>query len=213
MPETTADRPLLDLIRRRGPVTVAEMAADLGVTPTANRNRLTRLLGSGLIERSTEPSGRGRPRHAYRASPTALKQLGQNYEDLALVLWDEMMRSVEDRKLRRILFQRIVDRLASMYRAQMTEQTWEARLVHLGSLLHDQGIEAEVAASAGQGSLPVLRQHSCPYFALAEVDRTVCSMERKMFEKVLGRCLRLSQCRLDGHRSCEFEPKPLPNVS
>jgi hypothetical protein len=33
-------------------------------------------------------------------------------------------------------------------------------------------------------------------------------MERKMFEKVLGRGLRLSQCRLDGHRSCDFEAKP-----
>ena len=34
-------------------------------------------------------------------------------------------------------------------------------------------------------------------------------MERKMFEKVVGRGLRLSQCRLDGHRSCDFEAKPL----
>jgi hypothetical protein len=34
-------------------------------------------------------------------------------------------------------------------------------------------------------------------------------MERKMFEKVLGRSLRLSQCRLDGHRSCDFEAKPV----
>ncbi len=29
-----------------------------------------------------------------------------------------------------------------------------------------------------------------------------------MFEKVLGRGLRLSQCRLDGHRFCDFEAKP-----
>jgi predicted ArsR family transcriptional regulator len=53
-----------------------------------------------------------------------------------------------------------------------------------------------------------LKQHSCPYYALAEVDRAVCAMERKMFEKVLGRGLRISQCRLDGHRSCDFEAKP-----
>ena len=34
----SSDRPLLDLIRRRGPLTVAEMAEALGVTPTAIRN-------------------------------------------------------------------------------------------------------------------------------------------------------------------------------
>ena len=62
--------------------------------------------------------------------------------------------------------------------------------------------------SAAAPRLPVLRQHSCPYFELAEADRAICALERKMFEKVLGRGLRLSQCRLDGHRSCDFEAKP-----
>ncbi len=55
---------------------------------------------------------------------------------------------------------------------------------------------------------PILTQHSCPYHELAEVDRGICGMERKMFEKVLGHALRLSKCRLDGHRSCDFEAKP-----
>ena len=57
--------------------------------------------------------------------------------------------------------------------------------------------------------MPVLQQHSCPYYELAEADRAICALERKMFEKVLGRSLRLSQCRLDGHRFCDFEAKPV----
>ena len=47
----SSDRVLLDLIRRGGPLTVGEMAASLGVTATAIRNRLARLLGAGLVER------------------------------------------------------------------------------------------------------------------------------------------------------------------
>lgn len=206
----TSDRPLLDLIRRRGPVTVAEMTAALGVTPTAIRNRLTRLVGSGLIEKRTEHGGRGRPRHTYQASTEAHKRLGQNYADLAVVLWDELMQSVEDRKLRRFLFSRITDRLAELYRSQMTDDDWQERLVQLGTILHDRGVETEVTQSDAS-AMPILRQHSCPYFELAEDDRTICAMERKMFEKVLGRGLRLSQCRLDGHRSCDFEAKPIVN--
>jgi predicted ArsR family transcriptional regulator len=203
-----ADRSLLDLIRRSGPLTVAEMATRQGVTPTAVRNRLTRLVGSGMVERRAEHGGRGRPKHTYEASVEAHKRLGQNYADLAVVLWDEMMRTVEDRKLRRILFGRITERLADLYRSQVTGDEWEGRLVQLGSVLHDRGIETEVVWSEG-GLSPVLKQHSCPYYELAEVDRAVCAMERKMFEKVLGRGLRLSQCRLDGHRSCDFEAKPV----
>ncbi len=205
----SSDRPLLDLIRRDGPLTVAAMAGRLGVTATAVRNRLTRLVEAGLVERRAESGGRGRPKHTYTASDRTLRRLGQNYADLALVLWDELMSTVADRKLRRFLFGRVTERMAEMYRSQLVGDEWEGRLVQLGTILHDRGIEAEVTRSDGS-SLPVLKQHSCPYYALAEVDRAVCAMERKMFEKVVGHGLRLSQCRLDGHRSCDFEAKPLP---
>ena len=66
-----------------------------------------------------------------------------------------------------------------------------------------------MATDAG-GVIPVLRQHSCPYYELAESDPAICALERKMFEKVLGRSLRLSQCRLDGDRFCDFQAKPIP---
>ena len=199
------DRPLLDVIRRRGPLTVPEMAQSLGVTATAVRNRLVRLVSSGLVERKAESVGRGRPRHVYLASAEAHKRLGQNYADLALALWEELMQTVQDRKLRRQLFQRVTDRLAELYRAQLTGEQWEGRMVQLGSLLHERGIEAEVVQREGQ--TPVLRQYSCPYFELAEVDDAVCALERKMFEKVLGQAMRLASCRLDGDRACQFEAK------
>ena len=138
----------------------------------------------------------------------AHRRLGQNYADLAVVLWEELMQTVEDRKLRRVLFGRVTERLAELYRTQVTGEGWEGRLVQLGSILHDRGIEAEVTWGS-EGGQPVLKQHSCPYYELAEVDHSICALERKMFEKVLGRSLRLSQCRLDGHRSCDFEAKPI----
>lgn len=203
---SSSDRPLLDLIRRKGPLTVEEMGAAFEVTPTAIRNRLARLVSLGLVERDAKPAGRGRPKHRYRVSDSAQRQLGQNYADLAFVLWEELLHSVADEKLRRRLFKRITTRLAELYRGQLKHDQFEPRLVELGLVLHNQGVETEVTTSAG-GELPVLRQHSCPYYALAEIDRAICGLEREMLEKVLGRGLRLSHCRLDGDRWCDFEPK------
>ena len=68
MPESS-DKELLDHIRRRGPLTVAEMGEQLGVTATAVRNRLSRLVESGLVERQAEHGGRGRPKHRTRRAP------------------------------------------------------------------------------------------------------------------------------------------------
>src|SRR5206468_9011690 len=150
----------------------------------------------------------GRPRYAYQVSVEAQRRLGQNYADLAVVLWEEMMSTVADRKLRRLLFTRVTDRLAEIYRCQVSGQEWEGRLIQLRNVLHDRGIEAEVTTDGGP--IPILRQHSCPYYELAETDPAICALERKMFEKVLGRGLRLSQCRLDGDRSCDFQAKPIP---
>jgi predicted ArsR family transcriptional regulator len=208
---SSSDRPLLDLIRRRGPLSVDEMVLELGVTPTAIRNRLGRLVSSGMVERETTPGKRGRPRHLYQASIEAHRRLGQNYADLAVALWSELMHEVGDRKLRRLLFIRITDRLADLYRSEVRGEAWEDRLVQLGSILHDRGIETEVARREGHAT-PVLELHSCPYFELAETDRAICGLERKMFEKVLGHALRLSQCRLDGFRSCDFEAKVVPEI-
>ena len=57
----SADRELLDLIRRSGPLTVADMARRLAVTGTAVRNRLSRLLATGLVEASPSMECGGGP--------------------------------------------------------------------------------------------------------------------------------------------------------
>jgi predicted ArsR family transcriptional regulator len=206
MTETT-DRPLLDRLRKSGPQTIAELSEYLGVTATAVRHRLARVVSLGLVERALEHGGRGRPKHRYQLTEVAHRRLDQNYAELACVLWDELMRDVPDRKLRRHLFLRITDKLAELFRSEVRGVAYEDRLVELGSALSGRGIEAEVARREGS-SEPFLRQYSCPYYALAESDPAICALERKMFEKVLGKSLRLSQCRLDGHHSCDFEVKP-----
>lgn len=195
----------MDLIRRQGPISVEDLAEHLSVTPTAIRVRLTRLVESGLVERVQESVGRGRPKFFYRASTLAQKKLGQNYADLALVLWDEVMKSVDDPRIRRELFTRITDRLAESYSAQMRGEEWSSRLVQLSGLLLARGVETEISSDVNGQT--VLKQLSCPYYELAEVDRDICSLERRMFEKVVGHGLTLSHCRLDGDRSCDFEPE------
>ena len=73
----SSDRPLLDLIRRQGPMTVAEMVDALGVTPTAIRNRLTRLVGSGMVERRSESGHRGRPSTLIRPASRPTRSSGR----------------------------------------------------------------------------------------------------------------------------------------
>jgi predicted ArsR family transcriptional regulator len=198
----TSDIGLLDLLRTHGPLSVAQLKASMGVTATAVRQRLVRLLAQGDIERTPVRMTRGRPVHRYRLTEKGRRRAGANFADLAIALWDEM-RQIKDPEVRRGLLQRISGRLAGLYAGQVHGSSLEERIESLAAVFRERQIPFDVDTT---GDLPVLHARACPYPDLAEQDRTVCSMERLMFSELAGEPLRLSSCRLDGHSGCTFEP-------
>ena len=200
----SSDVGLLDLLRKVSPQTVNQLAEAMQVTATAVRQRLTRLMGQGLVERAVQSGGRGRPSHQYRLTDEGRRRTGANFADLAVALWQEI-REIQDPEVRRGLLRRISRRLAEQYADQVRGETIEEKMESLAALFAEKRIPFEV--ERGQSGLPILNAVACPYPELAEQDRGICAMERLLFEEVLGEEMRLSACRLDGAGCCEFEPR------
>ncbi|QDT49730.1 hypothetical protein Pan258_37850 [Symmachiella dynata] len=196
------DREFLERLQRLGCGTVQEVCKELGVTATAVRHRLVRLQGLGFVGRDLVREGRGRPHHVYRVTQAGQRELGDNYGDLALVLWRELQ-CIPDQAVRAQVESRIRDAMVSQYAHAVNSPQLRDRFQQLGEVLAKRGYDVEVDQSS---ELPVLRENNCPYQELADSDRGICEMEEEVFEKVLGVPLRLSQCFLDGHSCCEFEP-------
>lgn len=197
----TSDEQVLALLRRAGSLGVLDLVRQTGVTATAVRQRLTRLMTLGLVEREVLRRDRGRPGHGYRLTEKGRRQLGDNFADLAGVLWEEI-RSVPDGDVRRGLLQRLARGMARLYEREMQGGSLLERMQSLKRVFGLRGVELEVAPDA---SLPVLTVLDCPYPDLAEKDRGVCAMERMLFTELLGEQVRLSGCRLDGQACCEFQ--------
>lgn len=197
----TSDSGLLDLLRIAGPLGVSELANAMEVTPTAVRQRLTRLLGQNAIQREATRHGRGRPRHRYWLTEKGLSLTGSNFTDLAVTLWRDM-RETADPELRRVTLQRIAQALATSYAGQIHGSTPEERMRSLAELLSQRRIPVSVE-NTDQG--PVLTEHACPYPKLAEQDQEICNMERMMFSELLGQQVVLTQCRLQGGSDCRFQ--------
>jgi predicted ArsR family transcriptional regulator len=189
-------------MRREGAVTIAALVAEMGVTATAVRQRLQRLMAEGLIRRQTERQSRGRPNHRYSLTEKGERAAGTNFADMAIVLWEEV-KSVEDPDVRRGLLKRIASRLVERYRDRLTGATLGERMSGVARLMGEREIPFEVDSS---GELPVLTALVCPYPELAKVDRGVCTMEKLMLSEMLGENVRLSECRLDGANCCTFTP-------
>lgn len=106
------DREFLNQLNRMGSGTVHEICEELGVTATAVRQRLVRLQSLNFIQRETVRSGRGRPFHAYSVTAVGQRELGENYADLAMILWGEL-RQIEDPAVRELIFERIREALVA----------------------------------------------------------------------------------------------------
>jgi len=195
------DLAVLDLLRQRQAMTVADFAESLAVTATAVRQRLNRLLARNLIERNATRNGRGRPKHWYRLTAKGAQKAGSNFFDLALALWQEI-REIRDPEVRRGLLRRVAKRLAVMYAGTIEGQTLEQKLAALTDLFGERRVPLELDKT---GALPVLKAVACPYPELADQDRSICAMERMLFAEVLGADVRLMDCRLDGRSACTFE--------
>ena len=78
---------------------VGELTDLLGVTATAVRQRIERLLELDLIEREKVVAGRGRPTFRYRLTVTGHRDAGANPADLADAMWREIV-AVEDDEIR-----------------------------------------------------------------------------------------------------------------
>lgn len=201
-PAQSSDDVMLACMRRNGAVTISALVAEMGVTATAVRQRLRRLMDEGLVERRTERKSRGRPNHKYSLTEKGQRASGTNFADMAIVLWEEV-KSVEDPAIRRGLSKRIAGRLVERYRGRLTGQTLGERMTGLARLMDEREIPFEVDSS---GELPVLTALACPYPELAKLDRSVCTMEKLMLSEILGENVRLSECRLDGANCCAFTP-------
>ncbi len=200
-PLDSQDRECLDRLRQSDGGSVRDLCEIFGVTATAIRQRMTRLLERDLVSRETvRQQGRGRPRHIYRVTEKGLKELGDNYSDLAQILWHELKR-IDDPVIRDRVMASVKKSMVKHYGQHIQASTIAERFTKLSSVLTEGGYDVELDERNG---LPILREKNCPYPELAASDSAICSLEQEVLSEILGAELDLTQCWRDGESCCEF---------
>ena len=198
------DRRLLETLRRERAMTVSQLTDALGVTATAVRQRIDRMLESGLIAREKIGQGRGRPQYEYRLSDAGHREAGADAGKLAEAMWQSIL-ALPDESVRKWLIGQIAQRLGSRFAQRLAEGSLEERMTAMSELLAEQRFLTDVSQ---HDSLPVLDIHACPYPDLTDEDqrRDMCQLEQEMLSEALGQPMQLSSCQLDGHSCCQFAP-------
>ena len=164
---TQDDRNFLALVRRLGEAGIAELCDELDVTSNAVRQRVTRLEALGYVERKAVRHGRGRPHYMYSATDAGIRQLGDNYAELAMLLWREL-NQIEDDSVREQVLSRVRSSLINLYRSRVTGGDVGSRIAQLQSGLSEQGFDVETIDDGQRSDLPILRENNCPYHEIGQ---------------------------------------------
>lgn len=189
---------ILQHIQRQGKATIKELEEVLGVSTTAVREHLAHLQASGLVHTSTMRHGPGRPRLVYTLTGKAQNLFPKHYDLLINLMLQELAAEGGIEEVERLL-ERVGARLARDYADRVNGADIQARLNELRQTLEARGVAAEV-----QDEGQKLHIHSCPYFDVAREHGEVCTMERQMFEQVLGEEIILERSMREGHHQCCF---------
>ena len=195
---------VVQLLMKHGKCSIAQLEGYLNVTATAVRQRLKSLMAAGLIDRSKESEGRGRPTHLYWLTASGRKVTGNHLSELASALWQEVQ-TISDENIRRNVLAGVARRLAADYGNLIDGESSDQRLQSWARLMGERDIPVAIESEDGQATLKIL---ACPFPDLGDDNRDVCTLEQELISEVVGDPLARCQCRRDGDNCCSYQTTP-----
>lgn len=206
----SAQRRLVDHLKRSSPCTTAALAEALGVSGAAVRPQLAVLESRGLVEQQAQPaSGRGRPPSVWSLTPLAIDLFPDRHSDLTVELLAAVRAAVGEAGLEAVLAARDRTQLALLTSAIGERTDLRERIQVLAAHRTRQGYMAEVV---DDGEALLLVEHHCPVCAAADSCQILCRNELELFRDALGSSAEVERTQhlLSGDERCVYRIRPRP---
>ena len=202
---------VLRVIQRAGSASIKDLEGALGVTTTAVREQVERLLRESFIQATRVRGEVGRPYYVYSLTPKAQELFPKDYATLAQLLLEETLTLHGPEGLRTLL-NRVSRRMAEKISDQAQGKELSQKLLGLVAALGETGMEVAMVPIDEEAGSFVLKTHTCPYFEVARNHREICEMESEMLSELLGPGvgIRLEGRIVDGQCACEFHVSRAP---
>jgi predicted ArsR family transcriptional regulator len=176
-------RTVLELIKRNGPQTVAQLSEALELTGPAVRRHLETLEAEGLVAQTTRAIGRGRPAHLYALTEAGHDLFPRNYDQLASQLLDAVACQLGEEGVERMFAhrQRI---LAERYAGRTSGRELPELAGELAAIQDENGYMAEWQPAGERRFL--VREHNCAIAKVAGAHPSACAYELALFRQLAG---------------------------
>ena len=174
---------ILELLRRRGQMTAAELSDFLHIGAVGIRQHLALLERDGLVCIAGVRRGVGRPSHLYTLTPAAESLFPKRYDRLVM----DALAFIEARGGQEAIDQLFADRqhaLAEQYAPRLAGKSRANQVAELAAILNEQGYMCDWE-ELPDGSF-VLSEHNCPVECVAHSYRQACAHELMLYQEILG---------------------------
>jgi predicted ArsR family transcriptional regulator len=179
-----SDIEVLRLLKTRGPIATAGVAAALGITPQGARQRLETLREAGLVQTGKAKGPIGRPGFSWSLSEAGHGEFPDGHDRLAIELIETIRSKLGAKALDRLIAAREAEQHRRYRTALATAGDMPAKLQRLAQERTREGYMAEVREES-DGSL-LLLEHHCPICAAATACQGFCRSELQLFRAVMG---------------------------
>ncbi len=202
---------IVELLRREGSASVADLAAGLSISEVAIRRHLGILVDDGFVVARTVASERGRPPSHYALTDAADQLFPQRYDQLAAQMFAFLQDQHGRDGVRSFLRWKLDQEVAGLQEAVTAEHLHE-RLEQLAAVLSEAGFDASIDHD---GSSFTLTQDHCTIGDVARDHPEVCAYEAATFSRVLGHDVALTrrETLAGGAPACVCHVSPRPQAT
>ena len=192
---------ILDLLRRRGQMTAAELSESLGIGAVGVRQHIALLERDDLVYTAAVRRGVGRPSHLYALTAAAEALFPRRYDRM---LMDALEFISEQGGSAAIdsFFARRRSKLAEQYAPRLAGRPRAAQVAALAEILTEQGYMAEWR-ELPDGAFALV-EHNCPVDCAAREYHQACSHELALYEDILGIPLVREETISEGGACCRY---------
>src|SRR2546422_9848531 len=179
---SSAKRQILVTLKRRGSVSLSDMAGELRISKMATLKHLNVLETKGLVERSFKAGGRGRPRAFFNLSKNSATLFPEAYTHMTLSALNFIEEKLGREAVVRLLKQRAQEVLDAT-RNRIPEGGLSDRVGELVKIRDEGGYMAELGPA--RKNVVEMLEHNCPIMAVAETYPEAGGGERGKFSRLL----------------------------
>ncbi|SMO47786.1 helix-turn-helix transcriptional regulator [Fodinibius sediminis] len=202
---------MLDLIKRRGTLSIDEATAHIDLAKTTLREHFLQLERDGYVKRDYVRSGPGRPSLQYQLTPKG-NQLFPSFESSLIRELIDYLKTREQEEMIESFFSSFWEARLEKARGAMDQAPTgdlQGRLQALEEMLQEEGFMPELDLDQENNILTV-KECNCPFREVVKETRLPCKLETLFYQQLFNNRVDRKTYIAEGDHSCTYEI-PLDN--